>query len=47
MALLAMLIIFFSYFYTAIQFDPTRTTTSARTAGSSRASVPGLPRPTT
>jgi preprotein translocase subunit SecY len=39
MALLAMLIIFFSYFYTAIQFDPTRTADNLRKNGGF---VPGI-----
>ena len=33
MFLLASLIIFFSYFYTAIQFDPTRTADNLRKNG--------------
>ena len=44
MLLYGMLVVFFAYFYTAIQFDPyRRPTTSASTAGSSRASGPGTP----
>jgi preprotein translocase subunit SecY len=39
MALLAMLIIFFSYFYTAIQFDPTRTADNLRKNGGF---IPGI-----
>ena len=39
MAILAMLIIFFSYFYTAIQFDPTRTADNLRKNGGF---VPGI-----
>ena len=37
--LLAMLIIFFSYFYTAIQFDPTRTADNLRKNGGF---IPGI-----
>ena len=39
MAILAMLIIFFSYFYTAIQFDPTRTADNLRKNGGF---IPGI-----
>jgi preprotein translocase subunit SecY len=39
MLLLAMLIIFFSYFYTAIQFDPTRTADNLRKNGGF---IPGI-----
>jgi preprotein translocase subunit SecY len=39
MVLLAMLIIFFSYFYTAIQFDPTRTADNLRKNGGF---IPGI-----
>jgi preprotein translocase subunit SecY len=39
MFLLAMLIIFFSYFYTAIQFDPTRTADNLRKNGGF---IPGI-----
>ena len=47
MFLLAMLIIFFSYFYTAIQFDPTRTADNLRkNGGFIPASGPDRPPPT-
>jgi preprotein translocase subunit SecY len=39
MAILALLIIFFSYFYTAIQFDPTRTADNLRKNGGF---IPGI-----
>jgi preprotein translocase subunit SecY len=44
MAILAMLIIFFSYFYTAIQFDPHRTADQIRKQGGFIPGIrPGLP----
>src|ERR671911_1171835 len=43
MFLLAMLIIFFSYFYTAIQFDPTRTADNLRKNGGVIPRVPPGP----
>ena len=39
MALLAMLIVFFAYFYTAIQFDPIRTADNLRKNGGF---IPGI-----
>ena len=48
MALLTLLIVFFAYFYTAIQFDPVRTADkSASRAGSSPGSGPVRRPPTT